>query len=210
MTAKKQKSILEQVKKAKLDINGVVNWTIVTSEYQTAFSIIGTIRKIANPLLHSKIEERINELETLAQQELLLAYNIQTRKKELMRTPIYPIDSKLGELLYNYYLFGITDYMSDDTGLGLRDIGLFRNQSDVLYTSNAPIFRVAEFLKHDEYINLLSDESVSNEKITAIHDTLVAVFLAHSSKLNEVIGTGLFDKDTLETLNLSDVVITIS
>ncbi|AFI55322.1 hypothetical protein TSMG0039 [Halocynthia phage JM-2012] len=202
---KTAKAIKKNVTKTKINTNQVINWALLTAEFQTAYKVAPSLRKVLPDNLIFKMEERVRELETLQQQELLMAFNIATTKNQLATTPIYPIAEP--DVMFEYYMMSVADYGQDDFGMGMRDVGLVRHQSDVLFTANAPVFKIAQFFSAPGYVEMLADESITDEKLTAIHLTLMQLFCVKSSEYNDLLSSGLLDQDTVVTLQLDDVII---
>lgn len=190
-----------------LDIHRAVNFTIITSEYQTALKIASKLRKVVPEIYHSKIAERLASLEQESQNELLLAFNVPTKKGQLETTPIYPEPAM--DDIFKMFADAVKDYYSDTTTTGLRDVALCRQQSEVTYTLNSPIHRIGEFLAHPEYQAILADENFSEERLNKIHETLLFVFLLPSSRFGElfILDWDIYDKDTVETLLPEDVIV---
>lgn len=195
------RQVLKAVRKKKISLSEIINYSIVTSEYQTALEVAKVLYKALPTSMHPIIDVRLTELEQASRNELTLAFNIKTEVGQLATTPVYPIRKE--DLLFQLYLIGADSYDVDTTNFGIRDIAQSRKQSGVLYLANAPIFRVNEFLNHEGYQDILNDKDTwSDRDVLRIHETLLFVATLKSSEYHERLATegALYNKDVLDAL----------
>ena len=199
------KAILKEVAAKKVSLSRVINYTIITSEHQTAIGVAETLTRVLPAPFHSLIQDKLKSLEQESRNELMMAFNVATVEKQLEKTPIYPDEDM--ELMFKYYLLAADYYNADTFDTGMRVVGLIRKQSSVTYLANAPVFKVAEFLAHPEYQELLTNESITDEFILLMHETLLFVFLLDANDYNIKLNTNkyLYNSEVLDTLELDDV-----
>lgn len=215
MSSSKNKSVaqlneeaLANIKNSKspITIGRLINFTIITSEYQSAIEVAKKLTTALPEIYHNRINERLADLEQQSRNELMMAFNLMANEHQLEKTPIYQDDDF--EAILNYYLALANDYFSDPLKLGFNTVALTRRKSPVLYFLNSPVHKVNQFLNHEGYTNLLTDANVTDGEILQIHETLFYMYSLESENFNDIKDNlHILHKETLDTLELHNVIV---